>query len=85
MTLFYKKNGLFSPNQFGFRSMMFRSSAIMQVTEYFREKILSRTNGHVCFIDLQKALDTLDHQILIKTREIWIPRTNFRNHEIVPL
>ena len=27
----------------------------MQVTEYIREKIHSGTNGHVCFIDLQKA------------------------------
>ena len=38
----------------------------MQVTEYVREKIDSPTNGHVCFIDLQKAFDTLDHLILIQ-------------------
>ena len=69
MTLFYKKNGLFSPNQFGFRSKMSCSSAIMQVTEYIREKMHSQTNGHVCFIDLQKAFDTLDHQILIQKLE----------------
>ena len=55
MALFYKKNGLFSPNQFGLRSKMSCSSAIMQETGYFREKIHSRTNGHVCFTDLQKA------------------------------
>ena len=60
MTLIYKKNGLFSPNQFRFKSKMSCSSAIMQVTEYIREKVHSRTNGHVCFIDLQKAFDTLD-------------------------
>ena len=69
MTLFYKKNGLFSPNQFGFRSKMSCSNSIMQVTEYNREKIHSRTNGHVCFRDLQKAFDTLDHQILIQKLE----------------
>ena len=69
MTLFYKKNGLFSPNQSAFRSKISCSSVIMQVTEYIREKIHSRTNGHVCFIDLQKAFDTLDHQILIQKLE----------------
>ena len=41
----------------------------MQVTEYIRDKINSRTNGHVCFIDLQKAFDTLDHQMLIQKLE----------------
>ena len=41
----------------------------MQVTEYIREKIRSRTNGHVCYIGLQKAFDTLDHQILIQKLE----------------
>ena len=41
----------------------------MQVTEYIREKIHSRTNGHVCFIDLQKAFDNLYHQILIQKLE----------------
>ena len=41
----------------------------MRVTEYIREKIHSRTHGHVCFIDLQKAFDTLDHPILIQKLE----------------
>ena len=41
----------------------------MQVTDYIRENIGSRTNGHVSLIDLQKAFDTLDHQILIQNFE----------------
>ena len=41
----------------------------MQVTKYIREKIHSRTNGHVCFIDLQKAFGTLDHYMLIQKLE----------------
>ena len=40
-----------------------------QVIEYILEKIDSQTNGHVCFIDLQKAFDTLDYQILIQKHE----------------
>ena len=45
------------------------SIAIMKVTEYIREKIDSRTNGRVCFKDLQKGFETLDHQILIQKLE----------------
>ena len=41
----------------------------MKVTEYIREKIDSRTNGHVSFKDLQKGYETLDHQILIQKLE----------------
>ena len=77
---------MFRPNQSGFRSKMSCSSAIMQVTEYIREKIHSRTNGHVCFLDLQKAFDSLDHQILILKLEKYGYRgPNFKNHEILPL
>ena len=41
----------------------------MQVTDYIREKIGSRENGIVCLIELQKAFDTLNHQILIQRFE----------------
>ena len=39
MTLYYNENRFFSPDQFGFRSKMSCSSAIMQVAEYIHEKL----------------------------------------------
>ena len=41
----------------------------MQVTEYYREKVHSRTNDHVWIIVLQKAFDTLDHQFFFQKLE----------------
>ena len=52
-----------------FRSKIYCSSAIKEVTEDVREKIDSRTNGHVCFKDFKEATNPLDHQILIRKLE----------------
>ena len=43
----------------------------MQVTEYIRDKINSKMKGNVCFNDLQKAFDTLDHEFILKTLEMY--------------
>ena len=52
------------PLQFGFRSNHSTSSALINVTEKIRKALDS--GNHVCsiLIDLQKAFDTIDHDIL---------------------
>ena len=70
MPNFCKRNQLFASSQFGFRSEKSCADAIMLVTEYMRDAIDKNSSGQACFIDLQKAFDTLDHDIsLIKMYE----------------
>ena len=40
--------------------------AISTVTDCIREMVGKKTMGQACFIDLRKALDTIDHSILLK-------------------
>ena len=65
MINFCERNQLFKSAQFGFRSKKSCADAIMLVTEYMRDEIDKKSSGHVCFIDLQKAFDTLDHDFLL--------------------
>ena len=65
MINFCEKNQLFTTAQFGFRSKKSCADAIMLVTGYMRVEIDRKSSGQACFIDLQKAFDTLDHDILV--------------------
>ena len=58
---------MISSDQYGFRSNRSCVDAISTVTEYIREAIEKKHTGHACCIDLQKAFDTLDHSIRLKT------------------
>ena len=65
MINFCERNQLFTSAQFGFRSQKSNADAIMLVTEYMRDEIDKKSSGQACFIDLQKAFDTFDHDILL--------------------
>ena len=65
MISFCERNQLFTSAQFGFRSTKSCADAIMLVTEYMRDEIDKKSSGQACFIDLQKAFDTLDQDILL--------------------
>ena len=65
MINFCERNQLFTSAQFGFRSKKSCADAIMLVTEYMRDEIDKKSSGQACFLDLQKAFDTLDHDILL--------------------
>ena len=67
MVQFFVNRKLFASEQFGFRKKRSCVHAISTVTDYIREKIDKKSTGQACFIDLQKAFDTLDHSILLKT------------------
>ena len=66
MMKFCESNNLLHGAQFGFRSKMSCVHAITTVTEYIRAAIENKQSGQSCFIDLQKAFDTLNHEILLR-------------------
>ena len=55
--------------QFGFRAKHSTNHALFSLTEMIREALDSSNFACGIFIDLQKAFDTVDHQILLKKME----------------
>ena len=51
--------------QFGFRQQYSTSHALINITENIRKVLDDRNIGCGAFVDLQKAFDTVDHQILL--------------------
>ena len=70
--------------QFGFREKHSTSHALISLTEKIREAI--DTNNFACgiFIDLKKAFDTVDHEILLKKLDYYgirgLPNEWFRSY-----
>ena len=56
-------------NQFGFRSKHSTTHALIGLTEHIREALDNNSISCGVFIDLQKAFDTVDHEILLKKLE----------------
>ena len=63
---FLEKNNILFKNQFGFRKNNSTIFALLQITEKIRESIDKGKYGCGIFIDLRKALDTVNHQILLQ-------------------
>ena len=55
--------------QFGFRSKHSTNHSLLSLTEMIREALDSGNFACGIFVDLQKAFDTVDHQILLKKLE----------------
>ena len=55
--------------QFGFRAKHSTNHALFSLTEMIREALDNSNFACGIFIDLQKAFDTVDHQILLKKLE----------------
>ena len=51
--------------QFGFRQQYSTSHALINITENIRKTLDDGNIGCRVFVDLQKAFDTADHQILL--------------------
>ena len=66
---FCEKNSIISENQYGFRLKRPCIDAIVSITEFIRTEIERKSLGQACLIDLQKAFDTLDHNILLQKLE----------------
>ena len=52
--------------KFGFRQKYSISQALINITENIRKALDDWNMGCAAFVDLQKAFDTVDHQILLQ-------------------
>ena len=65
MYIFLNKSNVIYDLQFGFREQYSTSHAIINITENIRKALDDANRGCGVFLDLQKAFDTVDHQILL--------------------
>ena len=65
MHTFLNKNNVIYNLQFGFRQQYSTSHALINITENIRKALDDGNIGCGVFVDLQKAFDTVDHQILL--------------------
>ena len=61
---FLNKNNVIYNLQFGFRKQYTKSHSLINITENIRKALDDGNIGCGAFVDLQKAFDTVDHQIL---------------------
>ena len=66
---FLKEHKLIYPLQFGFRENHCIDHALISITEDIRSTLDNKRYGCGIFIDLQKAFDTVNHEILLKKLE----------------
>ena len=66
---FLEDRGCIYENQFGFRKKHSTTHALVDLTEDIRNAIDNNKFACGIFIDLQKAFDTADHNILLKKLE----------------
>ena len=69
MYTYLEKFKLLSPNQFRFRQNCATSQAVRQLYDDFLENLDKKKIACSVFIDLRKAFDTVDHEILLKKLE----------------
>ena len=62
---FLESNSILFNNQFGFRKNNSTTFALIEITERIKETIDSKKYGCGVFIDLRKAFDTVNHEILL--------------------
>ena len=62
--IFLDNKNMIDDLQFGFRQQYSTSHALINITENIRKALDDGNIGCGVFVDLQKAFDTVDHQIL---------------------
>ena len=71
VTSFLLKHNLFFNKQFGFRKCHSTNQALISLTETIRNSLDNGQFSCGVFIDLQKAFDTVDHNILLRKLELY--------------
>ena len=66
MVHYLNTNGLFYPNQYGFRKGHSTEYATIELIDRITLNVSENKTPFAIFLDLSKAFDTLDHKILIK-------------------
>ena len=64
---FLNKNNIVYNLQIGFKQQYTTSHALINITENMRKALDDENIGCGVFVNLQKAFDTVDHQILLAT------------------
>ena len=68
---FLTENNIIYDLQFGFRQNFSTGHALINLTENIRHALDERYIGWGRFVDLQKAFDTVDHEILLAKRNYY--------------
>ena len=63
---FFEKHDIITKKQFGFLKKHCTEHAILDLKEFLMNKLDQKEITAVLFLDLQKAFDTVDHDILLK-------------------
>ena len=66
---FLEDNECFYPHQFGFRLNISTNNALMSITENVQTRLDDNEFAAGVFVDLKKAFDTVNHEILIRKFE----------------
>ena len=79
MVKFIDKNNIFSDTQFGFRRKMSTETALLKFMDYVHNGLASKHYVGTVFMDLSKAFDVMNHDILKQKLEHYGFRGLFLN------
>ena len=76
---FLEENDILYEKQYGFRKNNSTIFALIEITEKIKESIDNKKFGCGIFIDLRKAFDTVNHDILLRKLDHYGIRDNALN------